>query len=176
MTLRRYTPHNCPTCGREFHVSDHPKQIYCSWACRPRRSPAERLWSGVLKGDGCWERSSPYHPIKIDGRQTGSHRLSYELACGPIPEGLYVCHRCDNPRCIRPDHLFLGTNRDNQADSVAKGRAATGEANAHSKLTAAQASEIKAEIANGANKTHLAVRYGVSRAAIQAIAKGRNWA
>lgn len=120
MALRRYPVHSCPTCGREFHNSDHPRQIYCSWSCRPRQSPEQRLYASVVKGDGCWLRTSPYHSIKVDGRQMGSHRLAYELAYGPIPDGLYVCHRCDNPRCIRPDHLFLGTNRDNQLDAMAK--------------------------------------------------------
>lgn len=100
---------------------------------------------------GCWLWTGARHPQgygfikRKDGTQLRAHRVAYELAYGPIPPGLQVCHRCDNPRCIRPGHLFLGTARDNAADMVAKGRAArnAGERNGGALLTRPQVVQIR---------------------------------
>jgi hypothetical protein len=87
-----------------------------------------RLKRGVAINpqSGCWEFSQRstkgYGLIRFGGRKRGAHRLSYETWVGPIPDGLFVLHRCDNRRCINPDHLFLGTARDNAVDMVRKGR------------------------------------------------------
>lgn len=79
---------------------------------------------------GCWETpylpSKAYPALKIDGRHILVHRISYEHYIGPIPPGLFVCHKCDNPRCHNPDHLFIGDAFDNMRDMAAKGRAGTG--------------------------------------------------
>jgi hypothetical protein len=86
-----------------------------------------RFWGYVVKGDGCWEwrnrLSRRYGRFAIGRRSAAAHRLSYVWAYGAFDEILLVCHRCDNPRCVRPDHLFLGTNADNMHDMKAKGRA-----------------------------------------------------
>jgi hypothetical protein len=88
-----------------------------------------RFWESVAKAEGCWEwtallkRNGYGSFYRNRGVKVAAHRYSWELHHGPVPDGLFVCHRCDNPKCVRPDHLFLGTHRDNMDDMWAKGRA-----------------------------------------------------
>ena len=94
-----------------------------------RRSIEERFWAKVKKSDGCWEwtgdkNKGRYGSIYCseEKRNLRAHRMSYEMHKGPITDGLWVLHRCDNPPCVNPDHLFLGTARDNIMDAIKKGR------------------------------------------------------
>lgn len=98
-------------------------------------SEEDRFWFKVQKGEGCWEwlgsRSTDGYGLLArgktgDGEQLASRR-SWELTHGPIPEGLLVCHHCDNPPCVRPDHLYLGTQSDNMRDARSKGRMPVGQ-------------------------------------------------
>lgn len=92
-------------------------------------SALSRFWGRVDKTDGCWvwtgrpysERG--YGRFVFAGRNVRVHRFSYEVHFGPIPIGMFVCHHCDNPLCVRPDHLFCGSNSDNMLDAIRKGRA-----------------------------------------------------
>jgi hypothetical protein len=81
--------------------------------------------------EGCWiwtgSRAGGYGTLRVDGKVQKTHRLSYAEFIGQIPDGLCVCHHCDNPPCFNPDHLFLGTHNDNMQDMKRKGRSATGE-------------------------------------------------
>lgn len=106
----------------------------------------ERFWRKVRKSeepDGCWIwiASRRFHgygqiaPAGVIGKPVPAHRASWEMHFGPIPDGLCVCHRCDVPACVRPDHLFLGTKKDNSEDMVAKGRSTAGPRNWSYKLT-----------------------------------------
>lgn len=107
------------------------------WNPRPKRSLDEaiiasidRFWSKVLRTDGCWNwmagrNRQGYGRFKVGGQTIGAHRVAYRIEHGALP-GALVLHRCDNPRCVRPDHLWAGTPADNMNDKVAKGRQARG--------------------------------------------------
>lgn len=88
---------------------------------------ARRFWDKVDKSGDCWLwtagiTAGKYGIISISGKRHYAHRVSWELVNGPVPEGLFVLHKCDVRRCVRPDHLFIGTHDDNMADMMAKGR------------------------------------------------------
>ena len=98
-----------------------------------RGSEADRFWSKVQKSRGCWEwigsrtkkNYGQFRKQKVPGRKkknVQAHRWAYANTIGPIPKGLFVCHHCDNPPCVNPKHLFLGTHRDNMLDMRKKGR------------------------------------------------------
>jgi len=149
---------------------------------------AERFWAKVRKSDGCWEWTAhcnttrhPYGRILVGSRRDGTrrmataHRVSWELHFGAIPEGMCVCHRCDNPRCVRPDHLFLGTQIENIADMKAKKRARSVGARTRAKLTWADVDTIRSELARGALQEDLARRFGVRQPAISDIKHNKKW-
>lgn len=147
-----------------------------------RAAQLARFWARVQQGDGCWEWTGfrdpkGYGRFQFEGRPMGVHRLSWLLHHGPIPAGLHVLHRCDNPPCVNPDHLWLGTNDDNIADRHAKGRDAhnAGEAGARAKLTERQVLDIRAAAAGGAGLGDLARLYRVSHATIWCLVKRRSW-
>jgi len=117
----------CPATSSVSHKAPNA-YIYATLGGSVAMDTKSRFWSRVQKTEGCWlwtgcVNSTGYGSGTFGKARTHmAHRFSWEIAHGPIPDGLCVCHRCDNPRCVRPDHLFLGTRSDNQNDRVAKGR------------------------------------------------------
>lgn len=150
---------------------------------------AERFWPKVQRtgDDECWpwigkaRTSFGYGMIGLGSRSEGidrAHRVAWTLTFGPIPDDLHVLHRCDNPPCCNPKHLFLGTNRDNVDDKVAKGRAGApiGEENGKSKLTREKVIEIRRlHAVEGLGYKRIAKRIGVHADTIRAVLNGRTW-
>lgn len=146
-----------------------------------RKTDKERFWEKVDKSGECWEwtagkNSSGYGKFNVNGKTTSSHRFSYEIANGYIPDGMLVCHRCDNPACIRPSHLFVGTDGDNARDRNAKGRAAKGEEQGGSKLTEKDVKKIRDEYSHGkTTQENLAKKYGVWQRTISDVVNRITW-
>lgn len=128
----------------------------------------------------CWEwrgsiecASMGYGSFSIAQQKIGAHRFSYQYFHGPIPEGLVVRHRCDNPLCVNPWHLETGTHQDNMLDKVIRGRSGKGSANGRAKLTEDQVLDIYYD---ERAHTHIARDYGVDSTSVRNIKLGKSWA
>jgi hypothetical protein len=142
----------------------------------------KRFWEKVDQTSSCWEwTASRYHDgygrFQLDGKSQSAHRVSWTLANGPIPDGECVLHTCDNPPCVRPSHLFLGTQQDNVDDMGAKGRKhdTSGAANPSAKITEEQARDIHRRASEGQPHKLIGKLHGLSRQQVGAIASGRHW-
>ena len=143
-----------------------------------------RFFTKVKKGKGCWiwlayKDANGYGKLSWveRGHPIHAHRASWIIHYGKIPQGHCVLHRCDNPPCVRPDHLFLGTQIDNIRDMVRKRRqrSAIGENNFNSKLTAQLIYEIRILASTGRTYRSLGAQFGVSHGMIGHIVKKRAW-
>ena len=141
-----------------------------------------RLRFNTVESDGCWEWTAyrnalGYGVIRYAKKTWLAHRLSYTARVGAIPTGILVCHRCDNPACIRPDHLVLGTDLDNNRDMQWRGRANKSRGVGHlgSKLTEDEVRAIRAENPIYGYAIALAEQYKVSVSAIQKIRQQKTW-
>lgn len=141
------------------------------------------FWTKVAFGTGdCWywtaslSRGYGVHTLNLG--ETSAHRLAYRLFIGPIAEGMHVLHRCDVRNCVNPEHLFLGTPRDNMHDMMQKGRYrghdTSGEHNGNAKLTWAEVDLIRA-LSGSITQRAMAQRFGVSEIAIGRIIRGLSW-
>lgn len=193
----------CLSCSAPFHARPSRRQKYCSHACYVQdttSNPVVRFWLSVNKRgpDDCWlwtgaTRGNGYGTFTVNRRSVGTHCFSYQLAYGAYSRQLCVCHNCpngDNPLCVNPRHLFLGTRRDNMLDMWAKGRGPTGERHgmrrhperrageqcSYARLTAVQVIAIRARYQpGGAAACELATEFGISRATVHDIVARRRW-
>lgn len=129
----------------------------------------------IRTASGCWQWTAcadkdGYGFLRVAGKNLKAHRVSHEIHSGPIPKGLLVLHRCDNPGCVNPDHLFLGNNSDNQIDASRKGR------NASQKLTVETVREARRRYRSGeTTQAALCRETGVSSGQMSLIVRGLKW-
>lgn len=155
----------------------------------------KRFWEKVnVKGvDDCWEWNASrveqgYGRFMHNGKTVRAHRLSWIIENGEIPAGMQVCHKCDNPPCVNPNHLFVGTPKDNAQDKVKKGRSSAGaknpmygskrfgEHNPNVKISRAIADQIRTEYSSGlVTQAALATRFGISQVAVSQIILNKRW-
>lgn len=203
----------CETCGKKFafyQSKGRPVPKFCSHTCRghtgfrpggslfinemTEEQKLERLKKSfekhVIRQEGCWGWKGPIakggYPVMSCRPSIGpdrGHRASWVIHKGEIPKGLFVCHSCDNPICTNPEHLWVGTSKQNNDDKIAKCRQANtipphkhGSENGSAKLDEEKVREIKQEIRSGKSCNSLAPIFGVSKQTILRIKNGVNWA
>lgn len=178
------------TCGRVLlverrNLTREDRTVSCG--CLRRKTFLENAFSRIQEmsipepNSGCWlwmgavTRNDSYGTISFDGRQWKAHRLAFKLTYGPIPDGLYVCHRCDNPACVNPEHLFLGTHLDNMKDRDHKQRrrAPRGELNSSAKLADKLIEEVRSA---AGTQTAIAERFGIHQTTVSQIKLRKTWA
>lgn len=175
----------CIDCKIKKKGKEGKRRCVCAARDRPRRSLEERFWDkvNVCGANECWlwkgSKARGYGRISLSDRGRGAaqaHRISWEIHYGSIPDGLYVCHKCDVRACVNPNHLFLGTPKDNQQDMVRKGRCAMGETHPQTKFKKDDIIKIRKLYATGKfTQREIARRFEVKRPAISRILSGKRW-
>lgn len=141
----------------------------------------ERFWRRVVKTDSCWiwtghiHKKTGYGDLSYGGKHQGAHRVAYQIAVGPIPDRMSVLHHCDVRACVRPDHLFLGTQADNIEDMQSKNRGIFGEKHWSVKLNEEAVRSIRAAHIPRKNTGELARRFGINPRHVVAIVRGERW-
>jgi hypothetical protein len=165
-------------------MSGHSSRAIRSWQ-DPRF--AIRFWRKVAKSDECWiwtasVDGSGYGQINVGGMNWRAHRMAWTLLRGLIPDGTCVLHNCpggDNPRCVNPDHLFLGSMRDNTQDMLHKGRdghgQSPGQKNPNCKLTDEDIRNIRSMRSSGCTLRQIALQFGITEANVSIIALRKGW-
>lgn len=145
---------------------------------------AERFWSKVLiidDADSCWLWQAGSFGVERYGafwtgeRNEGAHIVSYKLKNGPVPDGLFVLHKCDNPPCVRPSHLYVGTPQQNMTDKSNRGRTPLGEAHILSKLTSDDVLRIRETCQAGQSQRSVARKFGIGQTQVWRIVNGESW-
>lgn len=187
---------NCSECNKEFYVrADRVKTgRFCSrkcqmpWLSQRAVIKMKEKWSNedfnlkikesfdrfAIKKDGCWDwdgcKANGYGVFRLRGKHYKAHRASWVIANGDIPKGIFVLHKCDNPPCSNPEHLFLGTAVDNSRDKLRKNRRTGGE-----KLSEEQVKEIRNLLKMGVTGVRIQKDYSISETTVTNIKLNRTW-
>lgn len=173
----------CERCKKEYPAKTYQirrRQRFCCAECR-YGTVFDRFWSKVHKTEKCWNWIGSQIAGRYGGFNNGqsllAHRFSWMIHFGKIPDGLCVCHKCDNGFCVRPDHLFLGTQLENVRDMHQKGRAnkSRGSEHRNSKLNEEGVMEIRRKISSGIPALEIAQQHQISRCLVNGIKMGRAW-
>ncbi len=176
----------CPACGEFFWATGTEVERgrrYCQRSCWRAQygTVEERFWSKVSRSLGCWEwkgtRNNHGYGVfaPVGQKQVAAHRYMWQLVNGPIPDTALVLHACDNKWCVRPDHLFLGSDADNHADMVKKGRQPKGEGRPYSRLTSDDVRTLRRRFAEGTPARQLDREYGLRNSYAMQIVKRHKW-
>lgn len=183
----------CDQCRKEFSseaMRKNPNRKFCNHTCminnRKITDPLHFVniyHNKIIKyPEGCWSWSGNkdqdgYGLLSFSGKTLKAHRVSWQIHKGKIPPNIFVLHSCDNPICSNPDHLFLGTARDNLIDMIKKGRrvAAKGEKHSRAKLKNENVMEIRSLLKQGYSFGKLGKKFNVDRTAIRNIKNGKSW-
>ncbi len=184
---RTSVPVKCLRCGKMFDGGAwqvaHGWDKYCGRECYDEANLAkDRFWKNVRKTETCWlwtgGTRGKYGRINVKGVGRAAHRFSWELHRGEVSEGFDLLHTCpggDNPLCVNPDHLRVGTQADNAKDAVERGQTAAGERNAVAKLTEEIVRQIRSRRQAGESLAALGREFGVTRYAVWSAVVGRTW-
>jgi hypothetical protein len=186
--LKKCSVENCVqlTAGKNGVCKEHYQEFLRNGTIKSyERDPIEIRFKSKYKVDlntDCWNWTASkddcgYGYFLKDGRPHRAHRISYEFHKGPIPEGIEVCHTCDNPPCVNPDHLFLGTHKVNMGDMVNKGRSkgTPGEAHNKAKLTDEKVLEIRRLFNAGYSESALVKKFKVCQSTINRVILRQTW-
>lgn len=172
------TKHTCAICGIKFE--NHFKvQRCCSYTCRSKyieKTWKDRFWKFVHKTETCWiwkgarsQNGKGYGILVRNRKFCPAHRVSYEIHFGKITDGHEICHKCDNPACVKPSHLFEGTHSENMKDCASKGRIFL------SKISKSQAQNAAQLMRSGEPPKNIANKLNISPAHARKIRSGKCW-
>jgi hypothetical protein len=177
------SPRQCQRCGDLFQPKRNT-QRFCPKKCTPEFRPIiERLQERrIITQNDCWEwqgaKMNGYGQIRVGNRTRLVSHVAYEAFVGQLRQGECVLHKCDNPPCFNPSHLWVGSHADNVADKMRKGRYVlppSGEQNPNAKLTNQQATQIRQMALQGASRRSIANLFGVAHCTVSEIIRGRSY-
>lgn len=188
--IPRFCSHKCRLDNGGTGFVDKPKKKISDMSSEEKLERLKKSFEKhVIRKEGCWDWKGPIskggYPVMSCRRQIGSdrgHKASWIIHFGEIPERMHICHKCDNPVCTNPDHLWIGTHKENNDDKIAKGRSRykqppikKGSENASAVLNERKVKEIKGLLNEGHSSYGIGKEFGVSKTTILRIKNGINW-